>query len=72
MREAKQIVKEARARSRKDASDQITNKAKGKAKKELESAKWIIQKLWDSYSEGRTIGKSLDTDKSRYGGVLVQ
>ena len=35
-------------------------------RKEAEAGKWTIQKLWDAYSKGRTIGKSLSTDKGRY------
>lgn len=41
-------------------------KALEQTRKEAEAGKWTIQKLWDSYNKGRTIGKSLSTDKSRY------
>jgi len=55
-------------------AQRITGKAKSNKErrqaiedaKKAEAGKWTVQKLWDVYSEGRTIGKSLVNDKGRF------
>ncbi|MBW1820949.1 MAG: tyrosine-type recombinase/integrase [Deltaproteobacteria bacterium] len=41
-------------------------KALEQARKATEADKWTVQRLWDEYCKGRTAGKSLSTDKSRF------
>jgi len=62
-------AKAAQIRARRIAGDDMPNRerrAKEAAKRKAEKDTWTIARLWESYSDFRKPGKSLDIDTGRY------